>query len=78
MPETTTAPAHAFISHLSTTPHVKAMVKALRKAGCFTIDENKDAETVEAKYGKTAKVVFWAICKGGDVWIVRRHPQLFD
>jgi hypothetical protein len=74
----TTATKTKTISHLSTTPHVKAMVKAMRVTGCFSIVEDDDAETVVATHTASGKEAFRAICKGGNIWIVMRHPQLFD
>lgn len=66
-------------SALLTTPHVNAMVKALRIAQVFTITEDKAAGTVSAVYTETGERVFAAIQKGakGNPWIVRHHKELF-
>ncbi len=64
-----------FKSYLLTTPHIKAMVKAMKEAGLRVV-EDKDAATVEGFYGKTQ--IFWAIEKGvGQPWIVRHAVDLF-
>lgn len=73
-----TSPMH---SCLLTTEHVKAMVKAMRKAKVFTITTDyASAGTVSATFTKTGERVFAAIQKGprGNPWIVRHHVNLFQ
>ena len=61
------------------TNHIRAMVKAMKECGEFTVTEDwDDAQTVEAYHTRTNQEVFAAIHKGNGQWIVRHHKNLFE
>jgi hypothetical protein len=67
-----------YYSFMTTTKNVKGMVKELENTHTFDVQADyEDAGTVKVR-NKNGKVVFWAICKGGDVWIVRHPEDLFQ
>ena len=66
-----------FISHLKTTPHIKAMARAMKLAGLRVVEDYDDAGTVEAFHKDTS--IFMAIQKGHNApWIVRHVENLFS
>ena len=70
-------PGAQYKSFMTTTEDVKAMVKALEEAIIKVEKDFDDALTVRAINSK-GYCVFWAIGKGGDVWIVRHMEGLFS
>jgi hypothetical protein len=60
------------------TEHVKAMVKAMKSADIFTVEEDwDDAQTVRAYHTASRREVYAAIHKGNGHWIIRHHRELF-
>ncbi len=59
-----------------TTTHVTAMVKALRKAGTFTIDRTRTS--VVAKHGDTEVLRALKHSHRVDRWLCRHVDKLFE
>jgi hypothetical protein len=71
-------PGAHYYSFMTTTEDIKLMVRLLENTHALVIQADyEDAGTVKVR-NKNGKVVFWAICKGGDVWIVRHPEDLFQ
>jgi hypothetical protein len=71
-------PGAEYKSFMTTTEDVKAMLKPLEEFKTLKIEKDfTDAKTVRVITPK-GYVIFWAIGKGGDVWIVRHMVSLFS